>query len=263
MGAAGRGYAAAMRRLLTPSWLAMHVFIVAVAVTMTLLGAWQLDRLAETSAEAERVDRLLGEAPVAALPDEPGEEQVYRRVEVKGRYLPEDEVLLRSRSHRGQNGWHVVTPLVYEPGRALLVVRGWAPFELDRPGAPETAPPDGEVTVTGFLTASQAPSGFGPRDPETGRLERLFHADVARIDAQVDADLYPMPLQLQRQAPPQSGRLPATLDPPEIDTSQHLSYAVQWFSFALIAVVGYAVVLRRRLRPRDDIAEAPREHAAA
>jgi cytochrome oxidase assembly protein ShyY1 len=33
--------------------------------------------------------------------------------------------------------------------------------------------------------------------------------------------------------------------PPELDEGPHLSYAVQWFIFSAIAIVGYPLVLRR------------------
>ena len=36
--------------------------------------------------------------------------------------------------------------------------------------------------------------------------------------------------------------------PPELTDGPHLDYALQWFAFATIAVVGYAVLLRREVR---------------
>jgi cytochrome oxidase assembly protein ShyY1 len=38
---------------------------------------------------------------------------------------------------------------------------------------------------------------------------------------------------------------PARLAVPALDDGPHLSYAIQWFSFATIALVGSYVVMRR------------------
>jgi cytochrome oxidase assembly protein ShyY1 len=38
---------------------------------------------------------------------------------------------------------------------------------------------------------------------------------------------------------------PARVAPPALDDGPHLSYAIQWFSFAAIALVGSYVVVRR------------------
>jgi cytochrome oxidase assembly protein ShyY1 len=38
---------------------------------------------------------------------------------------------------------------------------------------------------------------------------------------------------------------PARLAPPALDDGPHLSYAIQWFSFAVIAIVGAGIVAYR------------------
>ncbi|MFW6079920.1 MAG: hypothetical protein ACODAE_09875, partial [Gemmatimonadota bacterium] len=42
------------------------------------------------------------------------------------------------------------------------------------------------------------------------------------------------------------GRGPAPLPPPSLDDGPHLSYAIQWFSFGAIALVGWTVLALRR-----------------
>ena len=44
-------------------------------------------------------------------------------------------------------------------------------------------------------------------------------------------------------APPRADRL-ATIDPPSLDEGPHRSYAIQWFSFAAIALVGGTLLVR-------------------
>lgn len=241
-----------------PRWVVASVLIVVLTVTFVLLGRWQLERLDEVRAENQLVVART-ELPPIDLTDLVGsideEELEYRRVVATGVYASDEEVLQRSRAHRGQNGFHVLTPLTLEDGRGVLVRRGWVPFELDTPPVDEAAPPSGEVTVTGFLQRSEEQRGLGPTDPDEGELDVVFRADVPRLARQVASPLFPMVLSLDGQRPPPSGRLPVPAAPPALDEGNHLSYALQWFSFAAIAAIGYAAVLWKRSRERDDGAE--------
>lgn len=242
--------------LLKPRWIVAHVIIVTVAIAFVSLGLWQLDRLAEVKAEnATIAARLDGSPrPLGDVLADMGEDAEYAPVEVTGRFVPDEEVLQRSRDRNGVNGFHVLTPLETGRGEAVLVRRGWVPFELDTPPVAEAAPPAGEVTVTGYLERSEPqPEGFGQRDPDDGVLERVFRADTARIDRQTSADLVQgYVVHLEEQTPGQPGALPHPPDRPELDEANHLSYALQWFSFAAIALIGYPVVLRKRIGERRD-----------
>lgn len=233
-----------MRTLLQRRLLPLHLFVLVAVATTVSLGRWQLARLAEVRAHNAQVSARLDDPPLpldavdlAAAPDR----WEYTPVVVRGRYEPDGELRVRNRAHRGQNGQHVVTPLRLADGRLLLVDRGWVP--------PDTAvdTPDGEVTVTGLLRASQPPPWLGPKDPPEGVLREVFRIDLGRLAAQFDAPLVGAWLQLLAQDPP-PGPLPIPAPPPELDEGPHLSYAIQWFALAGVAVATYAVFLRRRLR---------------
>jgi surfeit locus 1 family protein len=252
--------------LLRPRALLRHLLVLAVAVTCVSLGLWQLDRLAEVRASNALLEARLA-APEADLSDllaEAGvdiggsaadgsdlgdldadaiEALTFRRVQVTGTYLADEEVLQRNREHRGQTGFHVLTPLDLGDGRTLLVRRGWVPAELDSPPVAEAAPPEGEVVLTGILERSVDQPGFGPRDPDEGVLERVFHADTSRLDGQVSGALLPVVLRLVDE---QQVALPLGLDEPVLDEANHRSYAVQWFTFAILAVGTYGAWLWSR-----------------
>jgi cytochrome oxidase assembly protein ShyY1 len=87
------------------------------------------------------------------------------------------------------------------------------------------------VTIEGLLRASGS--------SQTG-------VDVDEIAAALDRDLFP--LYLQQSAPEPDGEYPILLDPPARDEGPHLSYAVQWFLFTGVVLVGYPILLRRRIR---------------
>ncbi len=242
-----------IRLLLRPRWLALLVVVLLLAGLFIGLGRWQLRRLDQRQASNARIEARLAEPQVAfsavVVAAAGGDEVAYRRVSVDGRYDPDRELLLRSRSFRGEPGRHLLTPLLLADGRALLVNRGWLPLPLDATPVDEAAPPL-EVSLVGRIFPEQdPPSGpLVPRDPPEGPLDVSYYIDTDRFAAQFPYDLEPWYLELESQTPPQPGELPLPPPPPELTEGPHLAYALQWFSFAVIALVGYGVLVRRELR---------------
>ncbi|MGH8948477.1 MAG: SURF1 family cytochrome oxidase biogenesis protein [Acidimicrobiia bacterium] len=237
--------------MLAPRWLVAHVVVVALAILFINLGFWQLRRL-----EERRLENTVGESRFEAEPDDlallldaSGEEQdtlEFRRATATGEFQPDDEVLVRSQVHQGVAGFHVITPLLGEDGNAVLVNRGWVPLDVDQVPATAAPPPDGTVTVTGWVRPTQTRGALGPSDPDEGRLVTMSRVDVNRIQQQVPYQLYPVYLSLLDDL---DGDLPIVAQSPSFDDEgSHLAYAIQWFSFALIGLVGYFLLMRRTAR---------------
>lgn len=249
------------RFLLRPRWLVAHVVVAAVAVLLVTLGLWQLSRHEERTASNDRVAERLEQPPqplegltadgLAASTAE--DELAYRRVRVSGRYLPDEEVLLSPRGRHGQPGHHVLTPLVTDGGRTVLVNRGWVPYEHDSPPIDEAAPPTGTVELSGFLLPNEPAERFAPDLPE-GELDTVSRVDLGRLQQQSGHSLFPYYVQLQEQRPAPHGESPPLpAEPPDVsDDGNHLSYAFQWFSFAGIGLAGYPLLIRRAARDRDE-----------
>jgi cytochrome oxidase assembly protein ShyY1 len=224
--------------------VAVVVIAVLVAATCVNLGLWQLRRLdARRALNADILDRrsalpLSIEDMVGNAAAEP-----YRPASARGRYDVEHEVLVYGRSLDGEAGHHVVTPLLLPGGGAILVVRGWVPFAMQAAPVRAAAPPANEVRVEGFLAPDE---GDGSVAPDADGVVRVL--DVRGIASSLPYDIYPLPLQLAEQTPPQPGSLPIPLPLPALSEGPHLSYAIQWFSFALVALAGAVILLRRDRR---------------
>jgi surfeit locus 1 family protein len=261
-----------MKDLLRPRLWPWHLLVLAVAAGFVALGVWQLDRhgqLQERNALVEErraaEPRPYGEATARLDPDAPAGAEAdprYRPVVAEGRYAPAHEVLLRGRTLEGVPGYHVLTPLVLDDdggqddGRAVLVDRGWVPMQRDDPRLPDAAPPDGRATIEGRLMPEADPptgplAGLTPRDPPDGPLEIAARPDVERLQPQMPFALDPFVIELVRTRTPEVPTGPAYLPVPppvpEPEAGPHLSYALQWWFFAGVAVVGYALLLRQRL----------------
>jgi surfeit locus 1 family protein len=221
-----------------------HIILIAVAavvaITCVRLGFWQLDRLHGRRDVNAMLEARGAEAPAPLTSLQP-DAMPYRHVTATGRYDPAHEQILSGRSQDGDPGNHVLTPLVLDDGTAVIVDRGWVPLETQTPPVDGTAAaPAGTVTVTGLaLPPDQVTDP--PVDPSPALVTRI---DLGRGD--LPYRLLPVYVLLQSQQPAQAE--PEIVAPPGFDNGPHLSYAVQWFSFATIAVVGCAVLLVRDRR---------------
>lgn len=232
------------RFLLRPAWIAGHLLVIVTVVAFVNLGFWQLRRLDERQARNATIAERLARAPrplddvLATEGDDPSDLDL-RPVEVTGRYVADAQVLTAPRTVAGRPALQVLS--VLDPGQgqpALLVDRGWLPFDRGTTRAPPV--PDDTVTVTGILRAGE------PGDIGDG--QQVARIAPAQIGDRLEVGLRTVYVQLRRQEPPSSA---GTLQPtplPERTEGSHLSYAVQWFSFALIVVIGYPVLVRRTAR---------------
>lgn len=249
------------RFVLTPKWLLRHVLVVALVVAMTAAGFWQLRRLddkrtykALVEARQEMPAAVVGDVldPAVGVGDAAVRDVLYRTVTATGRYAAGDTVVVENRTLNGASGGWVLTPLLLDDGNAIVVNRGFVGFTRQGDIVPPS-PPSGRVSVEGLLFPSQTRGRFGATDPDRGKLAVLARVDLARFEAQFDRPLYAAYVQLTSSDPPQGrARTGApelvALGAPDPTEGPHLSYAVQWFTFTLIATGGYALLLRRVAR---------------
>jgi surfeit locus 1 family protein len=222
--------------------------VVAICVLFVNLGFWQLRRLDERQIEnlviASRMTAAaipIEELIVGAGSDIDSLE--FRNADAAGVFRPDLEVLVRSQVHAGTAGWHVLTPLLLSNGEAVLVNRGWVPLEMD--SVPVAAEPrDGEVEITGWVHLTRVRATGGRAEPQ-GQLTQISRVDLARLQEQMPFRLLPVYL----VADGGGDDLPIAVPRPETtDEGPHLMYAIEWFSFTLISVVGYFFLLRRAVR---------------
>lgn len=233
------------RFLFRPKWVAFHVLCILGVVLMVNFSLWQFHRLDERQAFNRRVlERSTYEiVDVAVLDMNDPVSLEWRSAGAIGTYLADEQVLILNRSQSGTAGMNVVTPLLLEDGRAVLVNRGFIPLNAAPPAAPT-----GTVQVVGQLRASESRS-TGQATEASGDLEEFFRLDISRLQEQIDQSLLPVAL-VAKASKPADDPLLAPVAPPELSEGPHLSYAIQWLIFAVAVIVGWVLAVRKSLTNR-------------
>jgi len=200
-----------------------------VAAVCARLGVWQLDRHAERRAWNAQVEERLSATPLLLTSGavRTGTDSLaYRRARAAGTFRFAEQTVEVNRSQRGAPGVFVLTPLRLADGTGILVNRGW------------TFAPDGMTADLGSLAEPESTFVEGVLLPPTGRFA------VRPESLRVDYPLYPLVLRrTDAAAGTPRGLTPVALPPR--DGGPHLSYAFQWFVFAIIAAVGGVLLARR------------------
>ena len=239
-------------------YLALALVFAAICVA---LSQWQVARLHETRSANELVDRNYHSAPrgiASALPSltSYSPQQRWMQVKLTGSYLAEAQMLVRNRPLNGQPGFEVLDPLLLSDGKVFIVDRGYLPIgnTQDRPDR-IPSPPSGTVTVIVRLQAGE-PTLAG-RSDTPGELATIHLPDVARL---LKMPTYTGAYGLMVSESPPTDTRPIAKPQPQLDEGLHISYAIQWVIFGIMAFFGlwYAIRQEYRMRNADDPDEQER-----
>ena len=208
------------------------------------LGIWQLERRLWKLDLIERVEARIA-APPTAVPSrgawtslDPAEFE-YRRMRVTGRFDHARETLVDALTERGAGDW-LLTPLVTRGG-TILINRGFLPPDKSKPASRAAAQPQGELTVTGLMRATE-PEGRFLR-PNQPAADRWFSRDVAAI-AEKRGLTNVAPFFIDADATPNPGGHPIGGLTVVSFRNTHLVYALTWFALAGLSLFGLVLTWR-------------------
>ncbi|HUS21538.1 MAG TPA: SURF1 family protein [Aeromicrobium sp.] len=208
----------------------------ALAALCVRLGFWQWHRMEHKKHEQAIIERHLG---VDAVPVQsvlrPGravaDDDEWTLVRATGTFETRGQVTVKFTPRDGRAGADVVTPLVLPDGSALLVDRGWIPTANTnaRPTDIPTPPP-GRVTVEGWLRPDNQ-AGENAVVP----VDRQVRAIASHgLEKYVGRELLPGFINLQQ--PAMTGLAPEPR--PHVGHALNFFYALQWWFFAGLALIG-------------------------
>jgi len=218
-----------------PRWYFV-LLTAAVIPAFIWLGFWQWHRgeyRRAQWADFARADVAAVETSAATLPHLPR----FTRVRVTGEFDATRQFLLDNISHAGAPGYEVLSVLTLADGSHLLVNRGWLQFSGFRDRLPDiTLNAPGAQTLTGRLSTLPTPGIAAGREPPPmdGPWPRLtsfpLHDELQRA---LGVTLLEPVLLLDAAEGPGYLR---DWQPPGIPPERNFSYAVQWWSFAVLAL---------------------------
>ena len=233
-------------------WLLATLLVVAGAALCVRLGIWQLDRLAERRAFNHQVESMQAMSVLDLNEEVPTDisKMEWRPVKVQGQYDFANQVALRNQYNGNEYGYHLLTPLRFGPSAAILVDRGWIPANGNStPKDWQKYNETGDITLAGQLRLGQTKPRFGGVAdvlPTNGsKLELWNNADMEHITKQLP---YPvLPVYIQPSVDPNDTEPPIPTQPTlDLSEGPHFGYAIQWFTFATILLIGYPIYLRKQ-----------------
>jgi surfeit locus 1 family protein len=221
----------------------LSILAISCAIVFTFLGFWQLQRLSarQKANDLLAARRLAPEVGLDSLPRDTAAAH-FRRVHIRGSYDYPQEIIYTLRGRNGSPGVNILTPLLLNgKDTVVLVDRGWVyaadGVTIEPQRWREAEALDGRGFVETFPTK-------GPFDPPSPERPRSFR----RLDRSALAKALPYPIAnyyvvltdsaSSPSAPPRVEQMP-------LDEGPHRNYAIQWFSFAAIAIGGLVIFLRR------------------
>ncbi|MFK7801338.1 MAG: SURF1 family protein [Anaerolineae bacterium] len=228
----------------SPRWRWVTLAVILGILFLGRLGIWQLERLEwRRGINAEKLAEMSAE-PLPLNSDLSGlslEEMINRPVSATGEYDFSNQFLIESQTFESQPGRYLLTPLILEGSeQAVLVNRGWVPgAETDF----EQFDEEGPIQVVGRIQKSQTLSGDRATQVEGNKI---FRIDVGAAAQELPYEVLPIYLlpetdEVVDSALPYLPKADLT-----IDEGSHFSYALQWFSFAILLAVMYGFLVQRR-----------------
>ncbi|MDQ2710109.1 MAG: hypothetical protein M3Z25_21910 [Actinomycetota bacterium] len=240
-----------MRFLFKPAWLAFMVAVVGFAVACyTSLAPWQFRRNAEREHDNAAIAASQATAPVPLAElvlagSAPSPAVEWRRVTVRGHYLPADEATVRLRSVLSDPAYEVLTAFHTDDGPTIAVDRGYLrPDENNRlPGYPPA--PDDNVQLTGRIRLDETDQHQRPPLTVDGH-HQLYAVDSRQLAAVTGQPVAGGYLSLLDGQPGALTEVPL----PQTDAGPFLSYAWQWLTFGAMALFGLGYFIRLELLQR-------------
>jgi cytochrome oxidase assembly protein ShyY1 len=231
-------------------WLAWLLLAAVFAIACAFLSQWQFNRRGEALAMIAIVEANYDRAPIPidalAAKDSFNPMDEWKPAALTGHFLIDDAVLVRNRPLNGQPGFLQLIPFATNSGRTFAVVTGWIPTG-DKQDFPDTVPMPRSA-------ATEIVARIRPTEPSLNRDAPAQQIATINIDSliektQVSASTV-RSFYLVAAEKYASGNLPVLGARPQLTEGNHLSYALQWILFAVMAFGALWWAIKQEIKMR-------------
>ena len=216
------------------------MFLIIVFPILFLLGTWQINRLIWKENLINFYKSQSSSNYIELTKNVLKSENIeFRKVKLKGYFLNKNEIYISGKTYEGNIGFHVITPFKMKNKEIVLINRGWVSESYRDPKKREFSLINDETEINGIIRYPQKKGYFVPEnEPYKGfwftinpremytflNLKNEITINKIYIDALKDIGKIKLPI--------------GANDKPNL-RNQHLSYAITWYSLAVILLVIY------------------------
>lgn len=229
-------------------WIVWLLVASLFAVACVFLSQWQFSRRAEAVAKIDLISKNYDQAPaplttLAKLESFDAANE-WRPANLTGSFMPEKAVLVRNRPYNGQAGFLQLIPFRLDSGEILAVETGWLPTG-SKQDSPDFLPlPDSaERSIVVRLRAAEPTLGRNAPEKQLATINVETLIQKVNLAGNVYLKVYG-----RATTSYSSDQLPKILLKPELNEGNHLSYALQWILFALMAFGALWYAIRQELQ---------------
>ena len=202
------------------------------------LGIWQLHRYAYKKALLVTWQTRLSQAPNNFANIADTNDVQFASVKIQGHYLNALTILVQNRFYHDQLGFEVLTPVQMPHDKKWLWVdRGWIQ-KSEASSLLNIQTSKGDQEMCGhlkLLDEYQFILGKNILQPDSKPIV-VQRVDIGEFQQKMHHEFYPFILRLNAD---QANGFVRDWTIVTVPPSRHMVYAVQWFAFALILLVGY------------------------
>ena len=234
-------------------WLVWLLVASLFAVACVFLSQWQFSRRAEAVAKIELIAANF-DSPAVAITELTDLNDFdlaneWRPVVLDGNFLPEKAVLVRNRPYNGNAGFLQVVPFQLFTGEVVAVETGWLPTG-SKNDEPDVIPLPSSERVEIIARIRPAEPTLD-RDAPQGQIATInIESLISKV--QISEPVYKS-VYMRLAESYNNSDLPRVQAKPQLTEGNHLSYALQWILFALMAfgALWWAIWQERQIRKME------------
>lgn len=226
-------------------WLTWALLVSFFSVACVFLSQWQFNRRAEAVAKIQTVESNFDQTPVplehVASPEFFDLANEWRPVQLTGRFISDHAVLVRNRPYNGSPGFLQVVPFELVSGKVIAIETGWIPTGSDnRVPSAIPLPQENRQEIIARVRPVEPTLNRDAPDNQIATINVEALIEKENLTGQVYKSVY------ARLANSYSDEeFPKVLPKPDLNEGNHLSYALQWILFALMAFVALVWAIRQ------------------
>lgn len=233
-------------------WVLLFCSTIAFAILIAL-GTWQVQRLFWKEQLIAKIEERTHSAPKPLAEVEAEFIQTgavdYIPVTLRGTFSHDREQYFFT-TFKGVAGYAVYTPLILDDGRAILINRGFVPYEMQNPATRLQGQIAGEVTITGLARDPliAKPSSYLPDNEPAKKLYYWKDWGVMMENSGLSKDHDFVGFFVDADATANPGGFPVGAITILEQPNSHLQYAGTWFGLAAVLLVVTVIFILRQRR---------------